>query len=1500
MVKKSFWVLFFSFFWSSSSLFCQTDGKILFRDKFEATVTSGGQTYTQPDIYTTPDKTPGGQIRGTVEIVDGKEGKALRLKGLSQVLYYPAEGNIDITGGELSFWVALSFDPMEKNERTKTVLRNQFFLSIRDMSKGRTGMQIYNAGGRVYAVSVTNRDGNIVFYLNFQQDWKPNEWHHITLKWGREMELWCDGEKKASGPFEGLFGPISVDLKETRIIVGSLIGWSEVHSEFTIDELTIKGPAQEQISSRPRMVIPLLNEEPVLDGKITELFWSKASRISGFTGFDRNELAATQPVVYAAYTKKGLYFGLEVILSPGILPRASLIQRDSAVYTEDSLEIFLQPAGNPSVFYQFIGSALGTRFDAKYTAGKVDVGGYNPEWQIKTETHIGKWTAEIFIPYDALDGTNIPSAGEVWKANFCLDSANGGFSNAATWSFTNGNFCNPTYFGEILFAGKERALRQEKLSGFKEGEPLVTFNLIGEFQPIITMKGEVFDSTGQNIYKHEMLIRDTHSIDLKPPFLTAGSYTMVLSGKDETGLQVFYQDIKFQVAKTFDIALENYPYAGYLQITANTKGIKGPFQKVTCIITGKDNKNVGSIDISEFKEGIGKGKFANQSLPPDTYQVEAQVIGEDGKVIETTRQTFQVFEKPAWWKNNLGIDHSVPPPFQPVKVSPKGISVWGREYLLGKTVFPQQITSQNVPLFSQAPTFILKTGGEVLNIGLIPGTTETTFPDIVSITGQQKVGKISVKCLTTVEFDGFLRCDFTLTPNEPTEVEELTLSIPISKEVAKFLLTSGGTSSNIMVIDKEIESAFIPYLWIGNDDMGLAWFAEKDQFWTPKGNKMLQVVPESEGVTLKANMISQPTTLQSAITLSFGLMATPVKQIPVNDPFAYPHYGDDVRKNITFSEYCVYPLTNNLLPEEGTLEFFVKRSETRSDGNTGLFSIGNEKKKVVCLLLTPDTPDTLVLIMGNERLLTATTKITTDAFSHLAFTWKGNELFCYCDGKIAGKATGKPVDQFREAISGEKGILRFGCHNDWWGYTGIILDEIRTSKVSRYMGDSFTVPQAPFQKEGDTLLLDHLDETFIPDGQDAQTGGGGIPTIGSSFVPGRFGQGLKMEVAPGRPAGEVAKEMGGKIFPHWKWMPEMVSYYGQPYLFNPTVPGLKEEIAEFHRYGISIIPYMAYPAISSTSGLIERYGSEWEIKPVSTTPWMLPNAPEGYHFLNCCLGARSYSDYFAAFTAWVMDEFGFDGFYSDGLTQVSPCQNEAHGCGYRDENGNLHSTWPIFAVRDTLKRMYRLVKEKKPDGWVVNHASFNLLVPTLSFSDIVYTGEHEDYDYENLLTARLRFCSKPWGLYVTTLGSSEHVYSPLHTMTSLLHGTSIWGSGGLIGRNDFARKEMAIRNAYKNFNTTTAVWVPYYQGENIFYTVTDPKIKVSLYYHPGQNILLLVANYNPEEKEADIHLNLSKFGLSGKKINAVNVLTREALSISSDGLLTVKIRPKSFRLVKIE
>jgi hypothetical protein len=1271
------------------------------------------------------------------------------------------------------------------------------------------------------------------------------------------------------------------------------------------DSLTIPQPANSAPATptprpRPRLSVPTVRGEPAVDGDLSDPFWQQAARTSGFTQYDQDELALLQPWILIAATDEGLFIAMDAPRPEGAVTRALLTERDAAVYTEDTFEFFLQPPGlSDGTFYQFMVSARGTRFDALRSYEHVDVGGYSPEWRAATSQNANGWTAEAAIPYAALGLSGPVSPGQVWRANFCLDSS-AGFTHAVTWSYTSGNFALPDFFGELVFTGTSRTLRQSGFAGFSEGEPEVSFSLVGDFQPIITVTGELLDSAGTSVYRNQMRLRDTKSVDVRPPALTTGTYTLRLDGRDEDGHALFFQNLIFRTAKAFDLAVSNYPHAGYAHFAVNARGIKDPVDRVRVRLTAEDARAVGEVDLP-LKAGLGEARFPHEDLTPGVYTVLAQALAVDGTVLEEAKQALRIFPLPSWWENELGIDHSVPPPFEPVTEKDGVLSIWGRDYAFGPGVIPRRIRSQGRELLARPIELLLRTGDQSIDLAALTAIPGESFPDAVSRLGSAPLGQGgSLSVQTTVEFDGFVRFDLTITPDGPLVVDELTLTLPLAPEIVQFLMTSNGATSNIVPIDEGFSSAFVPYVWIGNDTMGLAWTAESDQFWHPQPDRALELRAGPDESQLRIHLIAESSQITTPATFSFALMATPVRPIPKNDPFACPAY--QASGDVTFSEFLTYPIPTGLSPDQGTIEFWVRRSSQETHANTALFSMGPINEGITALLSPDGYAHSITLSQADPAsppMLSGRAIVGADRFTHLAMLWDDAGLRLLADGELVGAATGTSADPFRRMITTEGSRIRLGCNNTYHGYTGIVVDEVRISDVARDGAGIVPTSRSPFTVDEHTLLLDHLDDHFRPDGQDAATAGGGIPSIGSRFVPAQFDGGLRMVVPPARTGNQVLEDYGIRLFSHWQWQHDMLGYYGQPVLHDDTrvVPGLKQELAEVHRHGIKSIPYMAYPAISSTSGLVEQFGDEWQILPVSRTPWTMAGAPEGYHFINSCVNARSYADYFAAGTAWVMDEHGFDGFYSDGLTNVIACQNEAHGCGYRDTEGRLHSTWPMFGVRETLKRMYRIVKERDPEGWVANHSSFNLLVPTLSFSDVVYTGEHEDY--ENLQTARLRFNSEPWGLYLTLLGSSEHSYSPLHAMAALLSGSSVWGTG-MVARNDQGRKDAAIRDAYRAFDTTTAQWLPWWCGETGSCRPAEARIKASLYAHPGQGLLIIAGNFNAGRMTATIELDLAAFGLEGRTCTAVNVLTDQPVPIGPDGTLTPTIAAKSFVLMRVE
>ena len=87
-----------------------------------------------------------------------------------------------------------------------------------------------------------------------------------------------------------------------------------------------------------------------------------------------------------------------------------------------------------------------------------------------------------------------------------------------------------------------------------------------------------------------------------------------------------------------------------------------------------------------------------------------------------------------------------------------------------------------------------------------------------------------------------------------------------------------------------------------------------------------------------------------------------------------------------------------------------------------------------------------------------------------------------------------------------------------------------------------------------------------------------------------------------------------------------------------------------------------------------------------------------------------------------VDRFGLDGIYTDGMYIPWECANERHGCGWRDGKGELHPTFPIFAIRELAKRLQAKIHLR--GGTVDAHQSACMVTPLLAFADSCFDGEN--------------------------------------------------------------------------------------------------------------------------------------------------------------------------------
>ena len=165
--------------------------------------------------------------------------------------------------------------------------------------------------------------------------------------------------------------------------------------------------------------------------------------LGNFVAVDGEQLPEAATRVWVSRTAEALRFHVEC--QEPLMPQtfANVTAHDGAVWNDDCVEVFLQPAGWKD-YAHFIVNSLGTKYDEMGRGGR----DWNPEWTAKAERKVYDWNVDIEIPYASLDVT--PAEGDVWKFNVCR--CRKAVPELSSWSPSpSRSFHDQAAFGEMAF-----------------------------------------------------------------------------------------------------------------------------------------------------------------------------------------------------------------------------------------------------------------------------------------------------------------------------------------------------------------------------------------------------------------------------------------------------------------------------------------------------------------------------------------------------------------------------------------------------------------------------------------------------------------------------------------------------------------------------------------------------------------------------------------------------------------------------------------------------------------------------------------------------------------------------------------------------------------------------------------------------------------------------------------------------------------------------------------
>ncbi len=215
----------------------------------------------------------------------------------------------------------------------------------------------------------------------------------------------------------------------------------------------------------PVLLIPLLNENPAMDGKLDSPVWNKATLVKDFSILNTNppKVPTQKTEVRIFATDKDLYVGFQCFEENMAQIMTSCTKRDGMVWLDDDFELRLAPGVDEKTsdypYYAFLMNSKGVQLDILQLPnqmpdseasnfvgpnwGKSGSGtNWNAKWEVKTFIGKDRWSGEIRIPLSEINAENK----DTWRLHFArCEQPNVEFS---CWPGIIGQSINqPAFFG---------------------------------------------------------------------------------------------------------------------------------------------------------------------------------------------------------------------------------------------------------------------------------------------------------------------------------------------------------------------------------------------------------------------------------------------------------------------------------------------------------------------------------------------------------------------------------------------------------------------------------------------------------------------------------------------------------------------------------------------------------------------------------------------------------------------------------------------------------------------------------------------------------------------------------------------------------------------------------------------------------------------------------------------------------------------------------------------
>jgi len=686
----------------------------------------------------------------------------------------------------------------------------------------------------------------------------------------------------------------------------------------------------------PRVSMPLMSAPPTIDGLIDEEEWKHAVRNVGLVSHATGVLCPREAVFWVGSDGSDVYVAIQTEAPPDgrlvtrAVPDAAGDLR--AAFLDDSIELVLDPkrdrSGGDRSYYHLITNARGALFDWAVDPGNrqnpMSLNWRVPDWQMRERVVDGWWHVEIAVPVSSLGATKEDCHGtwgmrvaRNWRRPFEQSQWAGGspsYDDRATMPLVRWDDAAPVV--RVLSLHQDRERPRIEVAVFNpHDEPAAVDVVLSDAwhrDPPRELRQGVTVPAG------EQTVLALDSRDGGPE----GLHRTEIRVTSPDGERVYYQrrfswsmhpaedrwTIGEEQKRAVDLQLKVYPYRRKVRFRASVEAlavrdrIAGAEARIAA--ADEEGRPVGEPLWREpiaFEAYVAEGIYDVPDLPDGKYVFLLRLEGGDGVPEEPVAQPFVRRAFP-WEHNTLGISDEVMPPFEPLRVDGRSVGAVLRRHVHGPGGLWSEVTSDGEPLLA-APmgweVVATDATGQAESRPVVGDGWQARSAKATSVLGgaDWTAGPVRANVATEYDYDGMMLVALTLEPTGEASLDRLTLNVPLRNDLARYLHAVGdGLRHNYAgftppgegpIWDSsrasklEIPGTFYPYLWLGDGERGLSWFADTDRDWVlDDETPTLELVRQGETLLLRVHFVTRPGPLRRRHRIVFGLQATPTKPMP--------------------------------------------------------------------------------------------------------------------------------------------------------------------------------------------------------------------------------------------------------------------------------------------------------------------------------------------------------------------------------------------------------------------------------------------------------------------------------------------------------------------------------------------------------------------------------------------------------------------------------------------